>query len=365
MAVPLDLVLPQRKWVALGNQDLPLDEVEAGHHLGHWVLDLQPRVHLQEEELLRGPVAADEELHRAGPHVADRRRERHRRGVHPLERLCGGPGGRRLLDDLLVPALDRALALEEVDDRAVSVAEDLHLHVPRPFDVALEEHRRVTEGRLRLAARAGNGLGEVGGRADDAHPLATAPCGGLHQHRVADLCTPREQVGLDQGPVELHPGNERHAGHRCNALGLDLEGHRPHRVGCRPDPDQPGIRYGRGEVGVLREEAVPGVHGIGTCSERGVEHLRSVEVRLRRRRAAERDGVRRLVDEGRTTVRLAEHRNGLDAELVTGSNDASRDLAAVGDEQSGDRGHVRVTSGRRRRSWHPGPARSARRRGRA
>ena len=41
-------------------------------HLGDRVLDLQPGVHLHEEELIR-PVAADDELHRAGADVADAR----------------------------------------------------------------------------------------------------------------------------------------------------------------------------------------------------------------------------------------------------------------------------------------------------
>ena len=35
----------------------------------------------------------------------------------------------RLLEHLLVPALGRAVALEEVDDVAVTVAEHLHLEV--------------------------------------------------------------------------------------------------------------------------------------------------------------------------------------------------------------------------------------------
>ena len=40
-------------------------------------------------------------------------------------------GAGRLLDDLLVAALDRALALAEVHERAVPVAEYLHLDVAR------------------------------------------------------------------------------------------------------------------------------------------------------------------------------------------------------------------------------------------
>ena len=41
-----DLVLCGGQGQAGRDQDLPLDEVDAGDHLGHRVLDLQPRVHL-------------------------------------------------------------------------------------------------------------------------------------------------------------------------------------------------------------------------------------------------------------------------------------------------------------------------------
>ena len=59
---------------------------------------------------------------------------------------------RRLLDELLVTPLDRAVALAEVDDVAVVVGEDLHLDVPRIVEVALDVHGRVREVRLALPA---------------------------------------------------------------------------------------------------------------------------------------------------------------------------------------------------------------------
>ena len=44
--------------LARGDPQLLLDEVDAVDELGHRVLDLQPRVHLQEEELARRPPVA-------------------------------------------------------------------------------------------------------------------------------------------------------------------------------------------------------------------------------------------------------------------------------------------------------------------
>jgi hypothetical protein len=46
-----------------------------------------------------------------------------------------------------VAALHGAVALEQVDHRAVGVAEHLHLDVARPLDGLLEEDRAVAEGR--------------------------------------------------------------------------------------------------------------------------------------------------------------------------------------------------------------------------
>ena len=51
-------------------------------------------------------------------------------------------GRRRLLDQLLVASLHRAVALAEVDRVAVAVGEDLDLDVPRLDDRALEDARR-------------------------------------------------------------------------------------------------------------------------------------------------------------------------------------------------------------------------------
>ena len=55
-----------------------------------------------------------------------------------------------------MPALDRALALEQVDDVAVRVGEDLDLDVPRPLDQPFDVERAVAErrGRPRAAPRA-------------------------------------------------------------------------------------------------------------------------------------------------------------------------------------------------------------------
>ena len=148
-----DVVLRERQLLPRGDPHLQLDQVDAGDHLGDRVLDLQAGVHLHEEELV-GPVGGDDELDRARAGVVDAA------GGVARGRADAGPGRgvqqrrRRLLDDLLVAALQAALALAEVDDVAVAVGEHLDLDVPGVQHESLEEQRVVAERRRRLAARA-------------------------------------------------------------------------------------------------------------------------------------------------------------------------------------------------------------------
>ena len=62
-------------------------------------------------------------------------------------------GGRRDLDDLLMPALDRAIAFEKMDEVAVRVAQELHFDVLGLADELLEEDVGHAEGGAGLAAR--------------------------------------------------------------------------------------------------------------------------------------------------------------------------------------------------------------------
>src|SRR5512140_1411075 len=111
VAAPDDLLLP-RDAAAARDVDLHADEVEAGDRLGHRVLDLQPRVHLEEVE---APARVDEELDRAGAAVRHGARRADRDLAHRGAERVVHDRARALLDHLLLAALHRALALAEVD----------------------------------------------------------------------------------------------------------------------------------------------------------------------------------------------------------------------------------------------------------
>ncbi len=93
---------------------------------------------------------------------------------------------RGLLDQLLVAALDRAVALAEMDHVAVLVGQDLDLDVARVGQVALEVHGRVGEELLALARGALERVLELVLGERDAEALAAAATRGLDRHRIAD-----------------------------------------------------------------------------------------------------------------------------------------------------------------------------------
>ena len=92
------------------------------------MLHLEPAVDLDER---RRTVRAEQELERAGIDVSELPAGPLDRCLHRLARLGREGGRRRLLDQLLVSPLDRALALTQREHSALAVAQHLDLDVPR------------------------------------------------------------------------------------------------------------------------------------------------------------------------------------------------------------------------------------------
>src|SRR6185369_7305980 len=86
-----------------------------------------------------------DELDRAGGTIRDRLAEAHGIGAEPFPHGRRQARRRRLLDDLLIAALHRAVALAERQHAAAPVAEDLHLDVARRLDPTLDEQARLLE----------------------------------------------------------------------------------------------------------------------------------------------------------------------------------------------------------------------------
>ena len=139
--------LAERQFLAGGDADHLLDQIEAGDLFGYRMLDLQPRIHLQEVEIA---VLVDDELDGSGRAVADVSRQGDRLFAHGAAGRFVEKRRRRLLDHLLVPPLDRAFALAEIDGVAVAVGQHLDFDMARVFDELLDEHPVVGKGTARL-----------------------------------------------------------------------------------------------------------------------------------------------------------------------------------------------------------------------
>ena len=120
------------------------------------MLYLQAGIHLHEiESAPERPgairIRLGDEFHRAGAAVADGLRGGDRGICHLAAPLFVHPRRGCLLQDLLVAALHRAVALEEMHDAAVRIAEHLHFDMPGTLQIALEQDALVAEGRSRLS----------------------------------------------------------------------------------------------------------------------------------------------------------------------------------------------------------------------
>ena len=183
MSAEAHVLLAEAEGVPLGDQDLLAHQIDARHRLGDRVLHLNARVHLEEIE---APVGVEQELDGPRALVPDRPRRRERRLGQPLAERRIDRRRRRLLEDLLVPPLNRALPLEQVHEMPVPIAQDLHLDMTRRRQVPLEEHALIAEGRPGLPPRRRHRIVQRVRLACDPHAPPATAARRLDQDRHAD-----------------------------------------------------------------------------------------------------------------------------------------------------------------------------------
>ena len=106
------------------------------------------------------------------------------------------------------------------------------------------------------------------------------------------------------------------------------------RIGRRPNPDQPGADHLPSELRILGEEPVTGMDGVGFGRPRHLKDSGGIEIRLGRRRRTDVPGLVGDLDMQRVPVEFRIDSDRPQSHLLSRPDDADRNLAPVGDEQS-------------------------------
>ncbi|MGY4425601.1 hypothetical protein ACVWY2_008050 [Bradyrhizobium sp. JR6.1] len=162
-------------------------------------------------------------------------------------------------------------------DHVASIAEHLDLDVPCALDQLLDVEPAVAERRERLGLRLRHQMMKFLGGPCDANAASAAARSGLDHHRETGFLDQREsRIRRLQPP--LTAGNGRHTGRGGGLARCDLIAHQPDRLRSRADEDQSGCFHRGRELGILGQEAVAGMNGVGTGALRRSEDGRLVEI---------------------------------------------------------------------------------------
>ena len=260
-----------------GNLHLGLHDVHARDLLGHGVLDLHARVHLDEDVVT---LLIHEELNRAGALVIDVLAELHGVRTDAVTQLRVQRRGRGDLHDLLVAALHGAVTLIQVHNVALRVRQNLHLNVLRANHRSLKVDVAVTEGGLRLAGcLCAFGL-DFRLVLDETHAAAATAGNCLYEDgELKVLGVFRQLVDVRRGLRVLQSRQTRLLGRGdCGSLVAgQVQG-----LGGGADELNAVFAAGAGQIRTLREEAIAWVNGIRTGLLDGANNLIDIEIGLDR-----------------------------------------------------------------------------------
>ena len=323
--------------------ELEPDEVDPRELFGHRVLDLDPRIGLDE---VRAAVFVHEELERPEVREPGLARERDGGGGDPIAEPGIEVRGGRDLDDLLAPPLEAALALAEVDDPARPVAGHLDLDVPGPLDEAFDVESVTAKGAPGLVAAAWPLALERRGVPDGGHPAAASAPRRL-DHDPAPVLSEGDQELARRRKFAFHPGprKDRHPAALRERSRPGLVAEELESLRGRSDKRDAAFRASPREVRVLAQEPVPGVDGVAARPLRRPDDRLPVKVGGNTPPRERHHLVRpRRVQGPRVILGADRHRS--EAKLRRAPRDADGDLPAIGDEDAPE-SHVLSWSDRR------------------
>ena len=118
--------------------------------------------------------------------------------------------------------------------------------------------------------------------------------------------------------------------------GADLVAHQLDRVHGRPDEGDAGRFDRAGEIGVLGQKAIARMNGVGAGGRCRGDDLLALEIGGDRTAARDLDGAVGKANRRTCRIHRVVNDDALDAEIVQRAQDAYRDLAAIGDQDTAE-----------------------------
>src|SRR5579871_711113 len=343
MTLAANIALRERQTFAGRDAQHDLDDVDAGDHFGDGMLHLETGIDLEEKIF----VAADDELDRADAAIVEASTKTDGVGEHPRAQLVRQVGARCLLDQFLVTSLQRAFALEQMNDATLAVACDLHLDVTAPLDEFLDDQPGMTKGVPGFAHGGLDFDAEPIECRDGAHALAAAAGRSLQHDRQLEL--PRDPLDL-ASVLAWHPGaaHDRHSSGVCFLLCPRFVAKLLDRFRRGTDEYQ-SLGFDRPRKGgIFSEEAESRMNGFSTGRLGSGNDGIDAQIALGRWRCADLDGLTDEPDVQRIRVRGRVNAGDGNAEPLAGAGYATGDLSAICDQKFFEHRRNPLTSAARR-----------------
>jgi len=288
---------------------------------------LDARIHLDEEPFVA--IQVIEKLDGAGVVVANLPRHPHGGIAQVTNHIRGQPLARRDLDHFLMPSLGGAIALVQMQDVPVPVAQDLHFEMFGPGDVFLEKHRRIPERTPRLRLGFIQQRSQIARLRHDPHSATATTKGGLDDQRKADLardlqslCPIRDRVfgAGKNGDTDLS--------RQCPGRGLVTHAIQQFRL--RSDEGDAGLATRTRKGGVFTQESVAGMDGIDSSIPGHGDNAIDIKVGSHRPFAfAHKVGFVRLEPMHAEAVFLRIDRHRAEPQFRAGAEDPDGDLGTI------------------------------------
>ena len=295
------------------------------------MLDLDTGVDLDEVVTV---LLVDQELSGTGVAVLDRLGQLDSIRQDQVPHVSGQVLGGGHLDDLLVTTLDGAVTLEQVDDIAVGVTQQLDFNVLGSVEETLDEDGTVAKGGAGLGGGTLEGILQFSLAADDPHTTATTTKGGLDDDG--------ETIGIGEA-LDLLEGldrtrrtrNDGHVAADGQLTSGDLVTQVINGVRGGTNKDQTSLLHVAGKVRVFREETVTGVNEVHTVLEGNLDDFITGQISTDGgvlATTADHVGLVRLLTVHRETVLMGEDGNCLEGEFMCSTEDPNGDFTTVGYE---------------------------------